>query len=227
MYKTWKLVLVVLAFTACTSKEESLSKEQEQSIDTLATFLTQAQRQARLYTSEYNIHKVVTYSDLVHLRGTVLSNPVHVTLPLGDRKIAIPIDVTVKAYIDFQHFNVSNVERKAESILVTLPDPQVVITASRIDHQATKQYISLTRSRFSEADITRIAHQGEASIQRHLHQMELLNNARQNAARILIPMLTRLGYKEENITLRFRKDFTATDFQNFLVKRNDETPLRP
>jgi p-aminobenzoyl-glutamate transporter AbgT len=36
-------------------------------------------------------------------------------------------------------------------------------------------------------------------------QLGIKQTAQENAARVLVPMLTEMGYKEENITIAFRK----------------------
>ena len=41
--------------------------------------------------------------------------------------------------------------------------------------------------------------------------MGIIDMARVGATHALVPMLARLGFKEENITITFRKEFTADD----------------
>ena len=61
---------------------------------------------------------------------------------VGYRKVAIPIDVTLKGYIDFADFTVDNVSREGDLLVITLPDPKVMLTASKIDHKKARQYVS-------------------------------------------------------------------------------------
>lgn len=49
-------------------------------------------------------------------------------------------------------------------------------------------------------------------------QMNIIPNAQRSTARQLVPMLTALGYKEENITITFRKPFTLHDFPHLIEK---------
>ena len=46
--------------------------------------------------------------------------------------------------------------------------------------------------------------------------------SRENAAHVLVPMLTRLGYDERNIVISFRKDFTTADMP-LLLEREGRT----
>ena len=58
----------------------------------------------------------------------------NITLPLGQRKVAIPMEATLKAYVDFAEFSADNVRRDSTHIELILPDPRIVLTSSRIDH---------------------------------------------------------------------------------------------
>lgn len=164
-------------------------------------------RTSRLYTSEYQIHKIVTHTDAPTLEGNILGIPVKVNTRWGDRKVAIPITVTLKAYIDFSTFRAEQVKRTPDGrITLILPDPVIVATSSRVDHQGTRQYIDATRSRYSDAEIAEFARQGADSIMSHSLQLSIVAQAERSAAMTLLPVLRRLGYKDEQITISFRKE---------------------
>ena len=67
---------------------------------------------------------------MLRLKGQLLRQDFDIPLPLGERKIAIPMDATIKAYIDFSNFSEQNVERDGDRITILLPDPQVVLTTT-------------------------------------------------------------------------------------------------
>lgn len=185
--------------------------------DTLREVVKLVRQQSRLYTAECRVHKVVLFSDETKVGGGLLE----FKLP-GDRKVAIPLDVTLKGYIDFGQFSAANVDRGDSVLVVTLPDPQVAVTASRIDHKQVRQYLSLGRSSFSEEEITRLAAQGEDSIEHHLERFGIVEASRASAARILVPLLCRMGFKEENIVVRFRKTYTDSDLRRMVEPLNRE-----
>ena len=122
------------------------------------------------------------------------------------------LDVTIKAYIDLQHFDERNVERTDSTLIVTLPDPQVVITASKIDNKGIRQYVDMARSCYTDAEITALARQGEDSIARHMAHYGIEREAQRSAANQLLPLLQQMGYKEGQVTVRFKKTFTDNDF---------------
>ena len=90
--KHFALILSIFSLltVACTDKkstEEPVAKV----IDTIPMLVTQVQQCSRLYTTEYRIHKIITHDDKMKLSGSFMKQDFSVTLPLGDRRIAINI----------------------------------------------------------------------------------------------------------------------------------------
>ena len=189
------------------------------SIDSVPMLIMQVQRCSRVYTAEYRIHKIVTHDDEVKLRGSIFSQDFEIPLPLGDRKIAIPMDATMKAYVDFADFSEDNVERKGDRITIYLPNPKVMMTSSRIDQTNIKSYVGLVRPHFSDAEMTSYEQQGRASIMQNITKMGILETAQENAASLLIPMVEQMGYDRDNITITFRKRFGEGDIKGLLDTR--------
>ena len=204
------IILAVAALVAscsgCKEKPKATESVVEKT-DTTALIIMQLQKCSRLYTAEYDIHKIVTHSDEKRLKGKLFDHEFDVHMPLGDRKIAIPINVRLKAYVDFGSFGEENVSRKGNKIEVTLPDPRVVVISSKVDHDEIKQYIDLTRSRFTDAEMTNFENQGREAVVKSIPQLGIINTARDNAAQVIIPMIVKMGYDEKDITVTFRKDY--------------------
>ncbi len=218
------VVLLVLqaSFVSCNKPTDNSSVTTSAAkihVDTTARIVMEVSRSARLYTTEYKIHKVVTYTDNPTVEGKVVGIPVKMPTRLGDRKVAIPIDVTLKAYIDFNNFSPENVKRADSTVVITLPDPQIIATATRIDNTGTRQYIDLARSRYTDAEITALASQGTDSIMSHISQFGIVAQAERSAATILVPILRRMGYKDTNISIRFRKNYTDSELIRMIQKQ--------
>lgn len=184
-----------------------------QSIDTIPLLILQVKNCSHLYTAEYRVHKIITHDDALRLKGQLLSKQFNLKVPLADRKIAIPMDAKIKAYIDFSDFSEKNIERSGDRITIILPDPQVVMTSSKIDQNNVKQYVGLTRAHFSDEELANYQQQGREAILQSIPGLGIEETARANAAKVLVPMLTQLGYDEQNITIAFRDDF---DMQSVL-----------
>lgn len=201
------------AFNSCSHKQQEAKVNV---IDTIPALVPQIQKCNRLYTAEAHVHKIITHDDQLNLKGSFLKKDFNIHVPGSNRKVAIPMDATIKAYIDFQGFSAKNVSHKGDKIEIILPDPKMILTSSKIDHKAVKQYVSLTRSNFSDAELSQLEQQGRQSIVRDIPNLDLTEQARLSAANTLIPMLKNMGFKEENIKISFRKKFTLDDIKNFL-----------
>lgn len=188
----------------------------DQRVDTIPMMVMQIQKCSRLYTAEYQLHKIITHNDNRKLKGSILSQDFSIDLPIGKRKIAIPIEASVKAYIDFSDFSEKNVSRRGGKIEVILPDPQVVITSTRINHDEVKQYVAFLRRNFSDEELTAYEHAGREAIVRELPQLGIIEMARQSAAATLIPMIEQMGFAQGDIKITFRKNFTVNDFKTLL-----------
>lgn len=160
-----------MTVTSCQQKKTEKSPEV---IDTIPVMVMQVQKCSRLYTAEAHVHKIITHDDQLNLQGSLFKKTFSIHVPGSNRKIAIPMDATIKAYIDFKDFSSKNVKRQGEKIEIVLPDPQMTLTSSKIDHKAIKQYVSFSRSNFSDAELAKLEqqehqehHQGHSATRPH------------------------------------------------------------
>lgn len=196
-----------------------------ETVDTIPMLVTRIQECSRLYTVECQIHKIITHSDKMNVSGQFLNDKINIDLPFGERRVAIPMDATVKAYVDFSDFTAQSVQHDGKKITILLPDPKIVITSTRINHDEVRQHVPWMRGNFSDAELTNYERQGRASIVKMLPQLRLIEKARLSAAHTLVPMLKAMGYDEKAITITFRKDLTDKDSPS-LLERNDEQGLK-
>lgn len=205
---------LILLLMSCGSDRNNTTEVP--STDTIP-MLTQLQSCARLYTTEYQIHTIVTHSDTTHVNGSGLLSGLRISLPMSSRHVAIPIDATIKGYVDMANLSEDNIKKSGEKITVVLPDPKIMLTATKVDHKQTKQFVKIFGRNFSDAELSAFERQGRDSIIHTLPQSGIIQNARINAARILIPLLQQMGYDEKNITITFRKEFTEADLQRMIA----------
>lgn len=216
----WPVVLALaalaLAATGVAACGDSGQAASESQVDTIPLMVMQIRKCSKLYAAEYRVHKIVTHDDEMRLRGTILSQEFDIPLPVGNRKIAIPIDAKLKAYVDFSDFSEKNIRRQGRRIEVLLPDPQVELTSSRIAHDEVKKQVSILRSNFTDEEMTRLEQQGRAAIIGDIPKMGIIDMAREGAANTLIPMIAQMGFAEEDIVVSFRKEFTLDDMPRLL-----------
>lgn len=202
------LLASVLVSAACTGGK---AESEAAPIDTVPVMVMQIRKCSKLYTAEYKVRKIVTHDDEVELKGSLFRRKFNIAVPMSSRKIAIPVDAKLKAYVDFGGFSEKNVDIDGDKVEIILPDPKVELTSSRIDHDGIKKHVSLIRSNFTDAEMTSYEKQGRGQIIKSIPRMGIIDMARAGAAHALVPMLVRMGFKEENITITFRKEFTADD----------------
>ena len=207
------LAIAGVMLMACGQKAETETPSEPVAIDTIPQVVMRVQRCSRLYTTEVKVHKIVTHEDVVRLKGNLMNRNFNIALPLGERKVAIPMNATLKAYIDFGSFSERNIERHGNGITIVLPDPKVELTSSKIDQKAVREYVGLTRSHFTDKELTGYERQGRQAILNSIPELGLIETARENAARVLVPMMTSLDYREEDVTIAFRKDL---DFRQII-----------
>lgn len=225
--KARKVFLLFIAASvtlfSCDNRQEPDSVITDTPVDTIPTMVMQIKKCNRLYTTEMKIHKIITHDDEMRLKGSIMNQKFDIGIPAGKRKVAIPMEATVKAYVDFNGFSEKNVSRSADGkVVVTLPDPRIVLTSSRIDHSEIKQYVAFTRSNFSDEELADYEQQGRQSIVDALPQMGIVENARQSAANTIIPMIVAMGWSEKDITVVFRKDFQPAEIPQLLENSSVE-----
>lgn len=200
-----------MSFSALSCTEKAKPDDTPAAIDTIPTLITQVKKCSRLYTAEYKIHKIITHNDEVRAKGKILNHEYDVALPVGERKVAIPVDATIKAYIDFGDFSERNIKRNGRKMEILLPAPHVQLTASRINHGEIRKYVAMMRQNFSDAELANYEQQGRKAIINDIPRLDITDMAKESATKIIVPFFVGMGFNEEDITVTFRKDFTAKE----------------
>lgn len=219
LYFNFLIVFAALAVAGCSRKQTT--RQQPEYVDTIPMLVMQVQKCSRLYTAEYKMHKIITHDDEIRMKGKFLNQDYDVALPMGSRKIAIPIDATVKAYIDLSSFSEKNVRRVGDKIDVTLPDPRIEMTSSRINHGEIRKYVALTRQNFSDKEMAGYEQQGRQAIINDIPQTGIMEMAKESAARVMVPFFVGMGFNEKDITISFRKDFSDNEIKKMIVTASD------
>jgi hypothetical protein len=181
-------------------------EENVESVDTIPMMLQQIRQCSKLYTAEYKVHKIITHDDVVSLEGKALGKAFSLELPVGKRKVAIPLNATMKAYIDMSQIKDDDIKRDGEKIEIVLPKPHVVMTSSSIDHDGVKQYVAVLRKNFSDEELSNYEAQGRKAIIADIPKTNILEMAKSGAANLLIPIVSQMGFKQENVTITFIED---------------------
>ena len=205
------ILLLFLALTlamGCRESTKEAVNDLEQKTDTLSLLANRIQQCSRLYTTEYRVHKIVASKSNRTVEGLGFSLSLDI---FGDRKVIIPMEATLKGYVDLGHLSPDNIDIDGEHITVTLPDPQVMMTATRIDQEGIKTYVTGFRHEFSDSELTALEAQGRQAIIADIPRLGIERAARASAARLLIPLISQLGFEPENIVITFRSDYKPKD----------------
>lgn len=189
-------------FRGCGKTEEKGAE-----VDTISYMLQQIQQCSRLYVSEYQVRKIVTHRDESRISARLFGSEINVALPASDRRVAIPINATLKAYIDMSEVKPQDVTRRADGkIDVHLPEPVVVTTATGIDYDGMKQHTSLFGKDFSDEELSSYETRGRKEIINEIPHLGIKEDARRSAAKMLIPIISYLGMQQEDIVITFTPD---------------------
>ena len=99
-------IALLAAFIAGCKRETAST---QQAFDTIPMLVHRIQQCSRLYTMAYQVHKIVTHNDQKTIKGSLFNADININLPFSKRKVAIPMDATIKAYINFEGFNEDNI----------------------------------------------------------------------------------------------------------------------
>ena len=211
----YTLLLLLFMLSGC---KKGKQEQTQKAIDTIPMLINEVQKCSKLYTVEYRLHKIITHDDQKTIEGKLFNQDINIDIPMTKRRVAIPMDATVKSYIDFSTFSEKNVRRNGKKIEITLPDPRVTLTSTKIDHEQVRKFINFTRSDFTDAELSDFERQGREQILKAVPQTDILENARISATRILVPLLQQLGFAEQDITIHFRNDLHSSDIPTLIDK---------
>ncbi|MBP5339882.1 MAG: DUF4230 domain-containing protein [Prevotella sp.] len=208
--------MLALPLLASSCHKEQAGTAPAEAVDTLGVLLSNIQQCSRLYTTEYRVHKVVACESNREVGALGISIGLNV---FGQRKVVIPMEATLKGYVDLGLMTADNIERQGRQITVTLPDPQVMLTATRIDHEGIKHYVTGFRDDFTDRELALLEAEGREAIINDVPRMGIERAARASAVRLLIPIFEQMGFAQEDITISFRRDFNPFDIKDSLWKK--------
>jgi len=186
-------------FVACNNVEVSTD-------DPSGEIARSIQKCSRLSTAEFSVKKIIIHKDDAKVKGSIFGEGFSMKMPASERKIAIPVAATLKAYIDFGDFSAEDVNKDGDRVELVLEEPVVEITSTRIKHDEIKRTVSLFRTNFSDEEMTKYTKQGREAIIKSIPQLGIIEMAKSNARQMLVPLLKKMGFEEENIVITFRSD---------------------
>lgn len=190
------IITLFSVLSSCSQKKEE--EPQAHKIDTVLMLKGSLNNCSKIYTTEWNIHKIVYFSDTISTFLGIKFNS------FGDRKLIVPIDAKVKSYVDMEQVSEKDIYIDSTGVItMILPKPQIEITSTKIDWDAAKTYVSFYRSSFTEKEKSDLLYQGEKSIRDEVSKLNLDAMAKHTASRAITPLVKQLGFSDHKINIIF------------------------
>ena len=124
---------------------------------------------------------------------------------IGDRKILMSCQATIKAGIDFSKITSEDIDIEDKEVTLVLPRAEMIsLNIKPEDIKLEYEEVGLLRQNFSQAEKDFLLVQGERQIRAGVANLGVLKTAETNATVFLTRFLRRMGY--EKITVKFRDD---------------------
>ncbi len=185
--------------------------------------LSQVQECSRIYTSEYQVNKVIVHEDEKRIAGRLAGMKINLGIAGTDRMIAIPIDGVLKGYVDMSQITADKIQVTEDHIEITLPEPKIALTSTSINHKDIQEDVSLLRSGFNDKELTRIQLQGRDSLIASIPRLGILPQVKVSTERTLVSLLTQMGYTKEQIKINFTNSVNNPTLDDIKAMFVDET----
>ena len=155
---------------------------------------------SELATVEYMVTKIIRASDD------------QTWYKIGDRKILMSCEASVKAGIDMSAIKEENISIEGKSISLVLPKAHLISVNMKPENiKVEYQETGLFRSNFSAGERDQLMAQGEAQIKRSVDSLGIIQTAETNASLFISNYLKQLGYNR--IHIRFGNSSIAPKLQ--------------
>ena len=143
---------------------------------------------SELATVEYMVTKIIRASDN------------QTWYKIGDRKILMSCEASVKAGIDMSAIKEENISIDGKSISLVLPKAHLISVNIKPENiKVEYQETGLFRSNFTAAERDQLMAQGEAQIKRSVDSLGVIQTAETNASLFISNYLKQLGYNRIHI----------------------------
>jgi hypothetical protein len=186
----YKIIWYWLPFVALFSTGCRQNTRQKQQILALKTM-------SDLATTEYTVTKIVKAND----------NQTWYTI--GDRKILLSCQATIKAGIDLSLLNEDAITINGKKITIRLPEPKLIslnMPPGKI--KVAYEAVGPLRSEFSSAERDALLVQAENQLRNSIEELGVYKTTKEHTLAFFIGYLRRLGF--EDIQVYFGKTANAT-----------------
>lgn len=170
--------LLLILFCSCQSRQQTLQQ------------VLSIKEMGELATTEYSITKIVKANDN------------KTWYKIGDRKILISVEATLKAGIDLQSLDAGQVSIDGKKISLVLPPPKLISLQIPPDKvKVAYEEVGLLRTEFDNSERDALLAQAEGQIRAAAGDTGIFATTEINAKQVITALLQKLGFEE--ITISF------------------------
>jgi hypothetical protein len=179
--KAFYIILLFFVFS-CSKKDY----DQKQAILSL-------KEMSELATVEYTVTKIIKANDN------------KTWYKIGDRKILMSCEATIKAGVDLSSINENSFDIDGKNVQLKLPPPKIISFSIPPDKiKVEYQEIGPLREPFKTGERDKLATQAEAQIKNNINSLGIIEQAKANTSLLVSNMLKQMGY--ENVTIVYSGD---------------------
>lgn len=177
-------------------------------------FVSEVREVSELNTTEATLTKDMSWHDVRTIMISLFGTSFKIENSALNVDVVLKVKATFMAAIDMSRFEVGDVVRDDSTITVILPDPRLKLTSVTVDESKSAQRVGWLRSSIDDAKYQQLIRRAKADIIREIDPERIILQARFDAENMIVPMLTKMGYKKENINVKFSrpaKEFKVTE----------------
>jgi hypothetical protein len=171
-----RYLLLSLVFFSCGKKNQELT-------------VLSLKEMSEVATVEYTVTKIIKANDN------------KTWYKIGDRKILMSCEATIKAGVDLSGINKNSFVIDGKNIQLTLPPPKIISLSIPPDKiKVEYQDIGPLREPFKTGERDKLAAQAEAQIKRSITSLGILEQAKANTSLLVNNLLKQMGYQDISIS---------------------------
>lgn len=119
---------------------------------------------------------------------------------IGDRKIIFSCDASIVAGVDMSNFDANSikVDQKGRSVSLELPEPEILSLDITREHKEWEK-VGKLRWKFTPQEKLALKKQAELEIRESLNDMNILNDAKDNARMFITNLMKSAGFEKVDV----------------------------
>ena len=193
------LAMMLLTLTAC-HKENATEKAEEVKVE--SAILSEIKQMADLVTTEVKIRKLAIYDSSKHEKFELIDPR---TWKYGERKLVVPVEVTIKYGYDLRDLSIDDVKLTDDStaIVVLLPRPKIIDSGydAKVDEKKIVRMSSGMRNPISHEETDRLMEMAYKAVMQEDYTELIEADIEHNAKTLFTSIVQSVGMKNVDVVI--------------------------